>query len=130
VLGVRAAAAVAALAHELGINWPTATKLILAVKAKHQRVADIFCTDAGVDLMRIDSEITLAAVKQCHAKGIAVLPVHDSLIVQARYADQTAEIMTKAFANRFPRMSVCQIRIKRVSRSTDGQLDPSLKDAA
>ena len=119
-------AAVAALTHELRINWQTATKLVLAVKAKHRQVADIFCTDAGVDLMRIDSEITLEAVKQCLAKGIVVLPVHDSLIVQAQCADQTAEIMTKAFATHFPRTNVCEVRVKSMEHSSDG----NMKEAA
>jgi hypothetical protein len=56
-------------------------------------VSDIFCSDAGVSLMKIDADITLRAVQQCQAQGIAVLPVHDSLIVPATKAERTAEIM-------------------------------------
>jgi hypothetical protein len=104
--------AVAAISEHLRIEKQTASKLLDAIIAKHNQVAGVFCTDAGVTLMRIDSDITLDAVKHCQAQGILVLPVHDSLIVQERHAEQAAESMIKAFATRFPHRSTCQIRIK------------------
>jgi hypothetical protein len=75
--------AIAALVNELGLDWGAASKLLGAITAKHRPVADIFCSDAGVQLMRIDSDITIDAVKRCLAQSIAVLPVHDSLVVPA-----------------------------------------------
>jgi hypothetical protein len=80
----------------------TALQLLTLIVQKHKPVADLFCSDAGVTLMNIDAEITLRAVQQCQTSGIAVLPVHDSLIVPARYAGTAAEIMERAFATRFP----------------------------
>jgi hypothetical protein len=106
-------AAVAALAHELGTDRVTAAKVISSVTAKHDRVADVFCSDFGVDLMRIDSDITLEAVRSCQAQSIPVLPVHDSLIVPAPDADKAAEIMVMAFAARFPQTKNCEVRIKK-----------------
>jgi hypothetical protein len=41
-----------------------------------------------------------------------VLPVHDSLIVPAPYAERTAEIMKAAFEQRFPQSRSCEVRIK------------------
>jgi hypothetical protein len=105
--------AVAALAHELGMDRRTAAKVISSVTAKHDRVADVFCSDIGVDLMRIDSDITLEAVRSCQAQSIPVLPVHDSLIVPAPDADKAAEIMVMAFAARFPQTKNCEVRIKK-----------------
>jgi hypothetical protein len=75
-------------------------------------VSDIFCSDAGVALMKIDAEITLSAIQHCQAQGIAVLPVHDSLIVPAPDAGRTAEIMGAAFEQRFPQSRPCEVRIK------------------
>jgi hypothetical protein len=108
-------AAVAALAHELWIGRRTASKLISTISRKHKQIADIFCSDAGVDLMRIDSDITLEAVRLCQAQSIAVLPVHDSLIVSATHADKAVEIMVEAFAARFPQAKGCQVCVKKNS---------------
>ncbi len=80
--------------------------------AKHRQVYDIFCSDAGVGPMKIDADITLRAVQHCQSQAIAVLPVHDSLIVPAADAERTAEIMKAAFEQRFPHSRPCEVRIK------------------
>jgi hypothetical protein len=104
--------AIAAISKELKISRRDASKLLDDVMAKHQPVSDIFCSDAGVSLMKIDADITLRAVQHCQAQGIAVLPVHDSLIVPATNAGLTAEIMKAAFEERFPQSRPCEVRIK------------------
>ncbi len=104
--------AIAAISKELKISRRNASKLLGVIMAKHRQVSDIFCSDAGVSLMKIDADITLRAVQHCQAKGIAVLPVHDSLIVPATDADRAAEIMKAAFTQRFPQSRPCEVRIK------------------
>jgi hypothetical protein len=79
--------------------------------------------------MRIDSDIIVDAIKRCLVKGIAVLPVHDSLIVPAHYAEQAADIMMAAFAARFPKSPPCQVRIKDKNVSTYEKNTP-LRSAA
>lgn len=59
--------AVGAIANKLNISRSTASKLLAEIKAKHKSVADVFCSDTGVDLMRIDSDITLECLKRCQA---------------------------------------------------------------
>jgi hypothetical protein len=104
--------AIAAISKDLRISRRNASKLLDAVTAKHRQVSDIFCSDAGVGLMKIDADIILRAVQHCQSQGIAVLPVHDSLIVSAPNADRTAEIMKAAFEQRFPQSRPCEVRIK------------------
>jgi hypothetical protein len=104
--------AIVAISEHLKMERRTASRLLDAIIAKHKPVADVFCSDAGVTLMRIDSDITLLAIKDCQSCSIPVLPVHDSLIVPARDAERVAEIMVKAFATSFPRTSNCQVRTK------------------
>ena len=94
------------------ISRRIASRLLDAVMAKHRQVSDIFCSDAGVSLMKIDADITLRAVQHCQSQGIAVLPVHDSLIVPASNAERAAEIMKAAFEQRFPQSRPCEVRIK------------------
>jgi hypothetical protein len=119
-LNARDRGCVTAIARELGIDRRAASKLLAAIRSKHRRVADAFCSDAGVRLMRIDSDIILAAVKRCQAEGIAILPVHDSLLVQAPHAERAAEIMIGAFLERFPRVNGCKVRIKKIPVSHNG----------
>jgi hypothetical protein len=59
----------------------------------------------------------------------AVLSVHDSLIVPAYHAEQTAEIMMAAFAARFPESSQCKVRIKDRNVSTNGRNAPNRSSA-
>ena len=80
--------------------------------AEHRQVSDVFCSDAGVSLMKIDADITLRAVQHCQSQGISVLPVHDLLIVPASNAERAAEIMNAAFEQCFPQSRPCEVRIK------------------
>jgi hypothetical protein len=115
--------AVTAIMHHLKLERRPAARLLKAITRKHRAVAEVFCSDAGVAMMRIDGDITVDAMLRCTAKGIAALPVHDSIIVPARYADQTAEIMAGAFAARFPNASPCKVRVKQQGGSTNGGLE-------
>ena len=105
--------AVLAVAKELEVDHQTASKLLTAIGAKHKAISDVFYSDAGVSLMRIDADITLCAVQRCQRSGIPVLPVHDSLIVPAANAEHAAEIMCQAFAGRFPQAAGCKVRVKK-----------------
>jgi hypothetical protein len=102
----------AAIARDLKLDMASATNLLAAITSKHRAVSDLFFSDAGVRLMRIDSDIALNAVMSCQDRGISVLPVHDSFITPARHAGQTAEIMEACFASCFPQSGTCRVRIK------------------
>jgi hypothetical protein len=96
----------------LKLGRHSATTLLQSITEKHKVVADVFCSDAGVAMMRIDGDVTVDVMQRCIAQGIAALPVHDSIMVPARHADQTAEMMVAAFAARFPEASPCKVRVK------------------
>lgn len=64
----------AAIAHDLNLDMASATRLLRAITLKHRAVSDLFFSDAGVRLMRIDSDIALSAVTGCQVKGILALP--------------------------------------------------------
>jgi hypothetical protein len=106
--------AIWAVAKELDVDRQTASRLLNAIAVKHEAISDIFYSDAGVNLMKIDSDITLCAVQRCQRIGIAVLPVHDSLIVPAANAEQAAEIMREAFVLQFPGATSCEVRVKNI----------------
>jgi hypothetical protein len=89
-----------------------AKKILEELKSKHRAVSDHFFSDAGVYLMRKDSELILAVTRRCLAAGITALPVHDSVIVPAIYAQLAAEIMVSEFEVRYPHASACKVKTK------------------
>lgn len=122
--------AVLAITHKLQTARSVAAKLLSLIFKKHRAIADTFCSDAGIRLMRTDSDIIIRAVKDCLAAGIPALPVHDSLIAVAHRAGQVAENMERAFAAAFPKAPHCTVRVKPKNVPTDGEAEEPLVDAA
>jgi hypothetical protein len=105
-------AAVAALANHLGEPRRHCANVIAAIKHRHKPIERHFCSDAGVRLMRIDSELILSAVKAVNGRGNPALPIHDALIVPARYAEQAASAMFESYERIVGRSNPCTIKIK------------------
>lgn len=76
--------------HELGINAPA---LLEEVRRVHAPVSTWLCSDGGIKLMFIDSEIMRAILSELMRRGIAGLPVHDSIRVPTDRATEVEEIM-------------------------------------
>ena len=95
--------AVRALADALRLEgvanpFEAANKLVNAAKAKHPDIAWAFGSDAGVRLMRRDSEIAQQVIlEMLRATGIAPLAIHDSFVVPAAHEDRLREAMENAF---------------------------------
>jgi hypothetical protein len=78
--------AVSALAENAGIAKTHAFKIIEAILGRHKAIERSFCSDAGIDLMNLDSQIMMTATSALMAEGIPSVPVHDSIIVPAQFA--------------------------------------------
>jgi hypothetical protein len=74
-----------------------AAALIDAIKDRHPRIAHRFHSDAGIKLMRVDAEMAEEVLRRLVHCGIAVLPIHDSFIVQACHAGELHEAMAAAW---------------------------------
>lgn len=72
--------------------------LISDIKTRHAPIAHAFHTDQGARLMRKDSELSETIMTRLNAKGIVVLPVHDSYLVKRSHADALEEAMLFAGA--------------------------------
>lgn len=83
-------------------SWPLShaetAKLLDALAQRNSPIAADLHADRGIALMRLDSEITLGAVKGCIEAGIPALPVHDSMLTPRRHESRVAEIMEKSAA--------------------------------
>jgi hypothetical protein len=67
---------------------------------KHSRIADQFCTDAGMRLMRIDSEIALGIMYHFAKQGIPCLGIHDSFVVPHSSATELRRVMRLMYRRR------------------------------
>jgi hypothetical protein len=92
--------AVRALADALRLDgcvcypFAAAKALLQAIKGKHPDIAHAFGSDAGVRLMRRDSDLAeQIMLEMVRTTGIVPLPVHDSFIVPSAHEGKLREIM-------------------------------------
>jgi hypothetical protein len=84
----------------LNLTYAETDRLYEALVHRHADVADAFGSDEGIDLMRLDSDITVDVLLQCQKRDIPVLPVHDSMIVPQRDDETVRGIMEAAYRDR------------------------------
>ena len=92
-------------------SWGETSKLIGCLERLHPTIKDLFHSDQGIRWMRDDSDIILRATRTCLDAGLAVLPVHDSMLCAQRDRGRVAEIMQASFAHSFPKVTSCSIRV-------------------
>ncbi len=69
-----------------------------AFRTKHPAIADYLVADSGIDLMRMDSEITDRILTALTDRGIPVLSIFDSYIVQLEHARALKRELEEAFS--------------------------------
>jgi hypothetical protein len=75
----------------------TSSQLRKLVNHRHHQVAGYFHSGIGLHLQFIDSQIAEAVMLRFADQNEAVLPIHDSFIVQARWESQLAAVMEEEF---------------------------------
>lgn len=81
------------------IGIDNAGHLIKQMEKEHAPIAKHFFNGrkTGMRIMNKDAAIALDVVKHFSKKGIPILPVHDSFIVQAQYKDELKNVMEQAY---------------------------------
>lgn len=70
--------------------------LLKAFLSQNPKLKDYLFTDKGIELMRLDGEITALIHNHFTGKGIPILSVHDSYIVECSHVIEMQEVMAKA----------------------------------
>ncbi|MFC4172723.1 hypothetical protein ACFOYU_11720 [Microvirga sp. GCM10011540] len=98
--------------------------LLEAAIAHNASIADAICSDAGIRLMRVDSRVMREVLFDCMAAAIPALPVHDSVVVPARYMEQVKAIMQAAYLRIVNVLTPCVIKdsSKKVTQVVAGGL--------
>ncbi|UWU23006.1 hypothetical protein N2601_08690 [Rhizobium sp. CB3060] len=90
--------AVHALTEHVSGGYFEADDMIEAIREKHRGIAHYFHSDAGIRLQRIDSSICTGILNELTVKkGITVLSVHDSFIVQNSYKEMIVDAMERHY---------------------------------
>ena len=63
------------------------------IKVKHSPIAKRFGSGAGIKLQYVDSVITEKLLKHFTDRGVVVLPIHDSYVVQEQYGEELRLVM-------------------------------------
>jgi hypothetical protein len=81
--------------------WPHSKRwkeLMPAIARKHSAVKDALCSGIGAQLMFTDATIMCRNLADLNRHGIVALPIHDSVIVQAKHKGVAFEIMERNLA--------------------------------
>ena len=72
------------------------TKILDLFCANNQPIEHYLCKDMGVNLMAMDGRITAKVINHFTNKGVPVLTVHDSYILDIEYQKELHEVMSEA----------------------------------
>jgi hypothetical protein len=76
--------------------FPKGTKLkeeIIAIRERHEAIADLFECGRGLRLQRIESDILVAVLLKLNALGITALPIHDAVLVARSHGKAAQRVM-------------------------------------
>lgn len=66
-----------------------------SLKKLNEPIADYLCSDIGIRLQRTDSDICMKLIEEMTGRGIPVLPIHDSFIVEKKHEGELREVMER-----------------------------------
>lgn len=81
----------------------TVGEIVGFIEVRHQPIAGDFKTGAGLELMRLESDIAIEIVSTAMAEGWTVLSVHDSFITTIDKQNRLRAMMIDAYVQRLGR---------------------------
>jgi hypothetical protein len=79
--------------------------LIKEMKRRHAALRVYFHSGIGLRLQKLDADMAEFVLKRLLKRGIVALPIHDSFVVQERYAGDLKEAMQASFSLARPRLN-------------------------
>lgn len=79
----------------VGPEW-NARRLSAALAKRHPGIAHLFGKGIGLQLMKTESDILLAALGELFAQGIPALPMHDGIMIPASKVETARRAMMRA----------------------------------
>lgn len=92
------------------IRYAEAEKIFDAVLERHQPIAGAFFSDFGIKIMRTDSDMILGVTTGLTRAGIPSIPIHDSVVVPARFAPEARAKMEENWHKFAGSLNGCKIK--------------------
>ena len=86
------------------------SQLVDMFQELHRPISQYFYSEVGLELQYRDSRIALKVIHHFNQRRIPVLAVHDSFIIQSRYADQLRSVMSKSYMSVMRTQYPCPIK--------------------
>lgn len=77
-----------------------------AILKKHRAIAHEFCSGKGEYLMNLDGKLIREVLHRLARERICALAIHDSVVVDARYAEKARSIMKEEYSRMFNGISI------------------------
>ncbi len=81
------------------VSYTEAKYILEQFKELHKPIAQYICSDIGIKLQRKDSDIMTWLIREFTNKGTIVCPIHDSVIIQAKYHKELIDAMIMHYAH-------------------------------
>ena len=76
---------------------PDFSCIVDSIKKNHAAISNNFFTGIGIKLQNIDSLMALEIINSFYKRGIPVLPMHDSFIIDKQYSSELKDKMREVF---------------------------------
>ena len=73
------------------------SEIVELIKNNHKAISDYFFSGIGIELQNIDSCMALEIIDSFYKKGIPVLPMHDSFIINKKHSSDLKNTMKEIF---------------------------------
>jgi hypothetical protein len=95
---------------EIGITHVKAKAIVNAIFDRHDAIRGMLCNDWGIRLMNIDSTIMIGVMNALVDQGIPAIPVHDSVLLPARFEGKARAEMTRFWGQVAKGLNPCEIK--------------------
>lgn len=97
------------------------------IRQRHHRIAHRFQTGWGMRMMRNESDVCEGILMAGKRKGVLVLPIHDSFIVEGRHEDWLRKAMRSSYRSLFGFDPIIKRKESKVVRREDSRLIDTLE---
>jgi hypothetical protein len=113
-------------------DLPQPEEIVACLERFHAPIASMFYQGwCGKYLMYLESQIAEQVMLEMCRRGLVVLPIHDSFIVNERYYEVLIAAMERAFTKRTGRsikMSLNESQAEQFARAVSNALDPVVRE--
>jgi len=95
-----------------GLSDKEISSLIYEFEFKHKEISKYFNTSYGLRLQNVESDIMFNIMRNCHARNIVAIPIHDSVITTKGKFKDVLNIMFDSYSEVMGSVYNCRVELK------------------